>query len=440
MEEKQGPNDVVEETIKDKKEKNNPIKKFILKHKKLFTILAIEIGVLLLAICGYVVFSQINNNTATETENNHVEKETSVLEQSKITFEELCEKHDEFSVTICGKILKIKDVEFVISYFSDSKYPLNIDGIYLQEDRFLPNNFITLEIFKDTAIVVWVNNGRPRISIYSINDGRELYSINSAHTVDEEYPEMQLTNSSDEEDEWRNRTINVYGTVLYSIVGNEIEYKGSRTHFGECNKNNENEIVSATYVLEYLGDSEFASPVRILSKTMAETGSCGNFSDDIVTTKEQAKNVAQRVYEMSYDVIEEGAGLTIWSGDYKRINHNNEELLCREMYFTKIGSFFTENAINYIKNNLTDRFAGDDNYYTCMSAKDFQANYGFLLTIFGATDSGIRPLTITSYTSDSIIATGQIVCDTWEGCWPDEEPLNITFKKVNGIWKIDTFD
>ena len=176
------------------------------------------------------------------------------------------------------------------------------------------------------------------------------------------------------------------------------------------------------------------------SKTLEETGVCKDISSDEVTTKEEAKVVAQRVYEYAYDRINEGSNLISYMEDYEK-EYKGDLVSCQRMYFTVLESSFTENAITHIKDNYAQKFSGDDNYYLCDIWDD--GTNDFLDTIFSSTDSGPRDLKIVSFTSDTIVATGQIKCSgaaNYTSCTEDVRPHNITFKKVNGIWKVDSFN
>jgi hypothetical protein len=156
-----------------------------------------------------------------------------------------------------------------------------------------------------------------------------------------------------------------------------------------------------------------------------------------VLTEVEAKDIAQNAYELAYDIVDEGIGIT--STEMVEINHNGEKVECYEINFASLNNVFTEEGLNYIKSNYADSFSGNDKYYRCENTDNFMTKgEGFINTIFGVTDSNVRDLKITSFTDTEIKAIGQLEASI--GVMGDEKPLNITFKKINNVWRIDTFE
>ena len=372
-------------------------------NKKIFTWIVIAIALLLFIGAFFLGQSLANKEDEVTNKDIQEENESNKNEKSKITYEELCDTEG----NSCLETLVVNGKEYFIRYEKENDYALSINGKTINESRFSGDEdydrLISIEVYKDIAIVAWYNGG-PVISVYNLKDGNPIQNIISGISVSNEYNSMQLTDSEDEYSDYMDRKINIYEKEIYKLEGNKIVFNGYLS-VNECHTNSKNDIVAATYELEYLGDGKFKKPVMTSSKTLEETGVCKDISSDEVTTKEEAKVVAQRVYEYAYDRINEGSNLISYMEDYEK-EYKGDLVSCQRMYFTVLESSFTENAITHIKDNYAQKFSGDDNYYLCDIWDD--GTNDFLDTIFSSTDSGPRDLKIVSFTSDTIVATGQI--------------------------------
>lgn len=125
--------------------------------------------------------------------------------------------------------------------------------------------------------------------------------------------------------------------------------------------------------------------------------------------KEQVLREITKVYEEAFDEFSKGT-----------LDDENKDL---EYYKNKYGNHFTVDGAYRVFQMQND---------TCS---------GILSTIFNITDQGKRTLTL-MYANDTIaIATGVFEPDGSVD-WGDKTPYPeyITFKKVDGVWKIDMFE
>lgn len=404
------------------KQKNN---------KLLFFILIIM--VIIVVIVGIFIGKAFSNKEEPLSNN---QEEPKIDEKRKTTYDKFCFPEQ----SVCKETLTFNGKQYDIEFIKGNEYALIINGIVINEHRFSVerDRLISVEILEDVAIVTWYN-GDPVLSVYNLQDGTVIKNFMSSISVSAEFNDMRLTDSVTEHDDYWEQRIDIYSKELYKVDGKKIIFNGY-LHLGECTNNSKHDIVSATYEYEYLGNGKFKDPIMAEYKTLEETGACKNIPNDNVTNKKEAKEVAQRVYEYAYVRLTEGSDLIDYVNDYEK-EYNGELISCQKMTFSVLESTFTENAINHIKENYAYQFENDDNYYNCNVDEEL-ALKSFLDTIFSATDSDIRELNIISFTDDTIVATGKLNCPQalYTSCDPSEEPHDITFKKVNGVWKIDTFN
>lgn len=159
-------------------------------------------------------------------------------------------------------------------------------------------------------------------------------------------------------------------------------------------------------------------------------------------TKEEATKIVQNVYSKAYDIIEEGAGL---EGE-KTVNITVGQegttggvinVSAYKLDFSRIESYLTERAINYIKTEFTDTPHGheDGNYYVFSNENIYSVadKKEFITTVFGATDQGKRSFDVKLYNNNMIVAVS-------EKSSSFELDEYLILKKVNNTWKIDMFE
>lgn len=113
----------------------------------------------------------------------------------------------------------------------------------------------------------------------------------------------------------------------------------------------------------------------------------------------------------------------VYKNAYNYINSGDLDITSDLSNNSELKTYFTDKAMNYISKNNS------------------ATNVVFFYGILGSTDQGIRPLTIVSYTDDTIIATGQLIEGASETLYDaDKYPLYIIFKKEANSWKIDLFE
>jgi hypothetical protein len=166
-----------------------------------------------------------------------------------------------------------------------------------------------------------------------------------------------------------------------------------------------------------------------------------NINNTNAMTKEEAVKIAQDIYNKAYNEIEEGIGLT--GTDTINITAGEEGtvggIINVEAYkldFSKIETYFTDRAINYIKTEYTDTPYGykDGNYYIYATENQYSYNKKeFINTIFGVTDQEKRTLNVETYDDDMIVAISNK-----SSFFELDEYLIL--KKVNNTWKIDMFE
>lgn len=109
-------------------------------------------------------------------------------------------------------------------------------------------------------------------------------------------------------------------------------------------------------------------------------------------------------------------------------------------YKINIGEFetvFSKRAIDIMKSKLIE-YNGE--YYDIKTNDDSTTFLELidLFSIFGATDSGMRTLSIVDFTDKYIIANGKLTPN--EHTSGDKTPLYIAFIKENGKWLIDAYE
>lgn len=136
-------------------------------------------------------------------------------------------------------------------------------------------------------------------------------------------------------------------------------------------------------------------------------------------TKEQAHTIATEVYKKAYSTVQEGIG-------FKNSSTNQFDP-------SKVQHLFTKRSLHSLESRYQ---AGGDAFINSM-----------VQTIFGATGSGVRSLSIIDYSNDLIIAEGTIAVDCSQcpqgaycSCPNDTYAHVITFRKEGETWLIDYFD
>lgn len=146
-------------------------------------------------------------------------------------------------------------------------------------------------------------------------------------------------------------------------------------------------------------------------------------------TKEQALQYATKAYKDAYNAVYELNGERCFIND--NTTNINGKIASYKVNYNKLTDYFTYEAMAYIV-NLSYITKYQDEYYIVDNFLDF------LPGIFGATNQGIRPLTVTSFTKDKIIATGQITEGDGD---KDSKPLTIEFKRyADDTWKVSRFE
>lgn len=141
--------------------------------------------------------------------------------------------------------------------------------------------------------------------------------------------------------------------------------------------------------------------------------------DNSTITKEQALTIATDVYKKAYSTVQEGIGFV--NSSMNRFDAS------------KVQHLFTKRSLHSLESRYQ---AGGDAFINSMVS-----------TIFGITDSGVRPLSIIDYSNDLIVAEGAIAIDCSQcpqgvycSCPNDTYAHVITFRKEGETWLIDYFD
>lgn len=127
-------------------------------------------------------------------------------------------------------------------------------------------------------------------------------------------------------------------------------------------------------------------------------------------------------------------------------NEKDETVLLNEITTVYTNTFSYINSGKIAIDSDISKLEGTKKYFTSkaldyISRKNGPSNMVFFAGIFGLTDQGRRPLTIVSYTEDTVIATGQLVKGSEQVMYDEDNyPLYIVFKKENNSWKIDLFE
>lgn len=159
-------------------------------------------------------------------------------------------------------------------------------------------------------------------------------------------------------------------------------------------------------------------------------------------TKEEATKIVQDTYSKAYDIIQEGSGLT--GSNTVNITAGQEgtvggviNVSAYKLDFSKIETYFTERAINYVKTEFTDTPYGhkDGNYYIYSSENKYSYTdkKEFITTIFGVTDQSKRTFDVKLYDDNMIVAVSS------KSSFFELDEY-IILKKVNNTWKIDMFE
>lgn len=177
------------------------------------------------------------------------------------------------------------------------------------------------------------------------------------------------------------------------------------------------------------------------NKKISETET-ENLNNNMTMTKEEATKIVQDIYSKAYDIIQEGNGLT--NSNTVNITAGQEgtvggviNVSAYKLDFSKIETYFTERAINYVKTEFTDTPYGhkDGNYYIYSSENKYSYTdkKEFLTTIFGVTDQSKRTFDAKLYDDNMIVAVSP------KSSFFELDEY-IILKKVNNTWKIDMFE
>lgn len=146
-------------------------------------------------------------------------------------------------------------------------------------------------------------------------------------------------------------------------------------------------------------------------------------------TKEQALKIATDAYQNAHHALynnNKGNEAFIY-GNYKL---KNGKTCVYKMNKTILKEYFTDNAISRMT-SYSYYTEDDGEYYLEDTFVDFVPG------IFSTTNTGIRPLTIISFSNEKINATGQITQGELDH---DENPLKIEFVKVGEKWLVNDFE
>lgn len=211
--------------------------------------------------------------------------------------------------------------------------------------------------------------------------------------------------------------------------------------------------VGGWYLNDYLADKNEQNTEEKENTSTTET---------TTLTEEEATKTVQELYEKAYETIGEGADITsleeveITVGEEGTVGGVNT-VKANKIDLSKIESYFTTRAMEYIKEEFTDTPEGysDGNYYVYAEATESSAQT-FMGTIFGVTDQGVRTFEVQAYDNDTIIAisvekTTTDTTNTTDNTDTDEESVTsgsidditneyIVLEKVDGEWKIDLFE
>lgn len=161
----------------------------------------------------------------------------------------------------------------------------------------------------------------------------------------------------------------------------------------------------------------------------------------IVYDKINNNKCDKEVTETKKDNISTKENENIKEEKNKEIEDNNEEELLKQI------NTAYENAYNYINSgiDITTDFSNQPelkSYFTDKAINRISKNNGMsIYSILSSMDQGKRPLTIVSYTDDTVIVKGQLVKGNPNTMYDaDEYPLYIIFKKENNTYKIDMFE
>ncbi len=159
-------------------------------------------------------------------------------------------------------------------------------------------------------------------------------------------------------------------------------------------------------------------------------------------TKEEASKIVEDTYSKAYDIIQEGSGLTgsntvdITAGQEGTVG-GVINVSAYKLDFSKIETYFTDRAINYIKTEFTDTPYGhkDGNYYIYSSENEYSYTdkKEFINTIFGVTNQSKRTFDVKLYDDNMIVAISS------KSSFFELDEY-IILKKVNDTWKIDMFE
>lgn len=159
-------------------------------------------------------------------------------------------------------------------------------------------------------------------------------------------------------------------------------------------------------------------------------------------TKEKASKIVEDTYSKAYDIIQEGSGLT--GSNTVNITAGQEgtvggviNVSAYKLDFSKIETYFTDRAINYVKTEFTDTPYGhkDGNYYIYSSENEYSYTdkKEFINTIFGVTNQSKRTFDVKLYDDNMIVAISS------KSSFFELDEY-IILKKVNDTWKIDMFE
>lgn len=195
--------------------------------------------------------------------------------------------------------------------------------------------------------------------------------------------------------------------------------------------------VGGWYLGEYLADKEDEATEETKETTETTT-----------LTEEEATKIVQELYEKAYDTIGEGADII--SEEEVNLTMGEEGTVggvstvkANKIDLSKIESYFTNRAMEYIKEEFTDTPEGysDGNYYVYAEATESDAKT-FMGTIFSVTDTGKRTFEVQAYSDDTIIAISveTEVTTSEEYTGDDITDEYIVLKKADNEWKIDLFE
>lgn len=217
-------------------------------------------------------------------------------------------------------------------------------------------------------------------------------------------------------------TICVMGFFIFKL-------NDEKNILNQKNTNLDNEIASLKIENE-------KNAVKITSNTTIQTSENNNALASTTTKTElsetEALTQATNTYKTAYNMFYSEQAMI--PGKY---SPTGEEKFGCKVNISEFEKVFSKRAIAMIKNKLIEH---NGEYYD-IKTNDYYTTFFESIdpgSIFSATDSGMRTLSIADFTDKYIIADGKLPVSEYNS--GDETPERIIFVKENGKWLIDIYE